>query len=72
MSHGGTSVLSAVSTETVSMFEPFQAAVAFYPWCDDVKEINAPLLLGHTLRYDADATSDAVMKVQQFLEQHLN
>ncbi len=120
MSHGGTSVLSAVSTDNVSMFDAFQAAVAFYPWCDELKDINAPLLtligakddwtpasrcgetlpkansdhevdlkiypdayhwfdlegidqqlLGHTLRYDADATSDAVMKVQQFLETHL-
>ena len=44
MSHGGWGVLSAVSTETVSMFEAFQAAVAFYPGCDDVKELNAPLL----------------------------
>jgi len=44
MSHGGWGVLSAVSTETVSIFEAFQAAVAFYPGCDDVKELNAPLL----------------------------
>lgn len=121
MSLGGESVLSAVSTETVSMFEAFQAAVAFYPWCDDLKEINAPLLtligakddwtpasrcketlskvksdytvdlkiypeayhwfdlegidqqmLGHTLRYNSDAASDAIMKVQQFLGQNLH
>ena len=26
------------------MFETFKAAVAFYPGCDDVKELNAPLL----------------------------
>ena len=103
------------------MFEAFQAAVAFYPWCDDLKEINAPLLtligakddwtpasrceetfskaksdcevdlkvypeayhwfdlegidqqlLRQTLRYNADAASDAVMKVQQFLGQYLH
>lgn len=120
MSHGGVGVLSAVSTEAVSMFEAFQAAVAFYPGCDDVMELNAPLLtligakddwtpasrcketlskaksdydmdlqiypeayhwfdlegidqqlLGHTLRYNADAASDAIMKVQQFLGQNL-
>ncbi len=120
MSLGGEGVLSAVSTEVVSMFKAFQAAVAFYPWCDDLKEINAPLLtligakddwtpalrcketlskvrsdyevdlkiypeayhwfdlegidqqmLGHTLRYNAYAASDAVMKVQQFLGQYL-
>ncbi len=121
MSHGGGAVLSAVSTETVSMFEAFQAAVAFYPWCDDLKQLNAPLLilmgakddwtpaprcketvskaksdhdvdlkiypeayhvfdlegidqqrLGHISRYNADAASDAIMKVQQFLGQYLN
>ena len=121
MSHGGQGVISAVTTETVSMFEAFQAAVAFYPWCDDLKELNAPLLtligakddwtpasrceetlskaksdyeidlkiypeayhwfdlegidqqmLGHTLRYNADAASDAIMKVQQFLGQNLD
>lgn len=44
MSHGGWGVLSSISTETVSMFESFQAAVAFYPGCDDLKELNAPLL----------------------------
>ena len=121
MSHGGSSVLTAVSTENVSMFEAFQAAVALYPWCDDINELNAPLLtligekddwtpasrcketlskakstydidlkiypeayhwfdlegidqelLGHTLRYNADATSDAVTKVQQFLRNNLH
>lgn len=120
MSHGGTGVLSAVSAQTVSIFDAFQAAVAFYPWCDELKEINAPLLtligakdeltpasrcketfsnvrsdhdvdleiypeayhwfdlegidqelLGHPLRYNADAASDAVMKVQKFLGQIL-
>ena len=121
MSHGGVGVLSAVSTETVSMFEAFQAAVAFYPWCDDLQQLNAPLIIligaqddwtpasrckeahskargdydvdlqiypeayhvfdlegidqqqsGHILRYNADAASDAVMKVQQFLGQYLH
>ena len=121
MSHGGGAVIKAVSTETVSMFEAFQAAVAFYPWCDDLQNLNAPLLiligakddwtpasrckeahskvkgdyevdlkiypeayhwfdldgidqqlLGHTLRYNANAANDAVMKVQQFLGQVLD
>lgn len=45
MSHGGWSVLSAVSNETVSMFEAFQAGVAFYPGCDDLRDLNAPLLI---------------------------
>lgn len=121
MSHGGGAVLSAVTTAIVSKFEAFQAAVAFYPWCDDRQQLNAPLLtligakddltpasrckeslskaksdfevdlqiypkayhgfdlegvdqqmLGHTLRYNAEAASDAVMKVQQFLGKYLH
>lgn len=47
MSHGGWTVLHAANREAADKLEltPFRAAVALYPWCDDVEHLNAPLLV---------------------------
>ena len=47
MSHGGMTVLEAIKlsiSEGLAM-EPFQAAIAFYPWCKEPKPINTPTLI---------------------------
>lgn len=47
MSHGGWTVLHAANEAASDKLElgPFRAAVALYPWCDDVQRLNAPLLV---------------------------
>ncbi len=47
-SHGGITVMKAISN--ISKYEPrtttpFNAAVAFYPWCDLTRGLDAPLLV---------------------------
>ncbi len=58
-SHGGMAVLRAISN--ISKYEPrtttpFNAAVAFYPWCDVTRGLDAPLLV---LIGDADTETRA-------------
>lgn len=47
MSHGGWAVLNAIRRTTTSELElqPFRAAIALYPWCDEPTELDAPLLI---------------------------
>ena len=45
MSHGGWSTLAAISTNMLDGLEPFQAAVALYPSCEDYPDWSSPLLL---------------------------
>jgi dienelactone hydrolase len=45
-SHGGWAVMRlADASRRDSTFPPFQAAVAVYPWCMDIGELGAPLLI---------------------------
>ena len=45
-SHGGWTVLRlADAGRRDPAFPPFQAAIAFYPWCEDLRELGAPLLI---------------------------
>jgi len=45
-SHGGSTVLRlADASRRDGAFPPFQAAVAFYPWCDPIVKLGAPLLI---------------------------
>ena len=47
MSHGGWGPLQAVDKTSNLKFQqtPFKAAVALYPWCEDFRELDAPLLI---------------------------
>lgn len=58
-SYGGNSLMKAISN--ISKYEPrttapFNAAVAFYPWCDLTRGLDAPLLV---LIGDADTATPA-------------
>jgi len=46
-SHGGSTVLHAVRKKFWEQIprDPFRAGVAFYPWCDQIIGLNAPLLV---------------------------
>ena len=121
-SHGGIAALYVVDnlTPIEKRENPFQCAVAFYPYCSKIYELNAPLLIliggkddwcpassckqfltprdsqheinlkiyenayhcfdfegldtlyeGHELKYNPEATKDAVAKVQGFLSKYL-
>ena len=121
-SHGAISVIASVSEMPGKEIVPFQAAIAFYPYCyKTLDDLNAPLLIliggsddwcpaklcssnmpkegkskhevilkvypgvchgfdwpgksvsymGHTLRYNYKAGSDAIVQVREFLEKHL-
>ncbi len=45
MSHGGWSLLSAISADATGVFNPFQAAVAMYPACDTSLRFVTPLII---------------------------
>lgn len=45
-SHGGLSTIASVSEMPGKNVVPFQAAIAFYPWCyKNLADLNAPLLI---------------------------
>jgi dienelactone hydrolase len=45
-SHGGWTVMRlADAGRRDPAFSPFQVAVAFYPWCEQMRELGAPLLI---------------------------
>ena len=122
MSHGGWTVLHAANQAASDKLElkPFRAAIALYPWCDDVEQLNAPLLIligqlddwtpvrrcesfaaitktpheftfkiypdahhvfdlegvderydKYILRYNANASADAIARIKAFLQKHL-
>jgi len=121
-SHGALSTLAAVSEMTKKEIVPFQAAVAFYPFCyKTLADLNAPLLIligasddwcpaqlcssnmpkegnpkyevilqiyagahhcfdwedldliynGHVIKYNAQAASDSIPLVKEFLGKYL-
>jgi dienelactone hydrolase len=121
-SHGGMSTIASTSEMPGKEIVPFQAAIAFYPYCyKTLDDLNAPLLIligalddwcpaelcssnmpkegkskhevilkvypgvchdfdwsgmdvtymGHILRYNYKAESDAIGQVREFLEKHL-
>jgi len=121
-SHGAIAALNVVddSTPIENRKSPFQCAALFYPYCSDVLNLNAPLLIlagekddwcppstckalvslnnsqfeitfkiyenathafdyegldtvaqGHVLKYNPEATKDAVLQVQNFLAKYL-
>jgi dienelactone hydrolase len=121
-SQGGSAALYAIDdlTPIEKRGNPFQCAVSFYPYCQKIYKINAPLLIltgekddwcpsaickklpternlkyeitlkiyenanhcfdwegldilykGHKLKYNPEATNDAVSQVQNFLSKYL-
>jgi len=121
-SHGAISIIASVSKMPGKDIVPFQAAIAFYPYCyKTLDDLNAPLLIliggsddwcpselcssnmpkegktkhevilkvypgachnfdwpgmdityrGHSLRYNYQVESDAIVQVREFLEKHL-